>query len=342
MRSDTSQHAVYLSFNFAAAVCIVLINKAIFSRINFGFSTTLTLAHYVLNIAGLEALRLCGAFELRPLPLNTSTAVLTVVVGAAPAINNLALKLNDVGFYTTCKLLVTPCIVVLELALFSKRVSLVRALCLAGVCAGVGAASVSDFSLNLPGLLASLGWARLAAALPESRESRPRLAHGMSQVPIAAAYKVLWSRVAKGEAGGEPWHTLALMRAVLPWSTLVIGAMVPLVDPPGLLQCEPARRGDEQGRRGAALSLLGPLPCRYEWTVERAALLGASSVGAFLVNWSGFLVMGACSALTHTILGQPRLLPPPPSPDSSPCLLAPSPSQSQTSDLPARAPGLAH
>ena len=165
MRSDTSQHAVYLSFNFAAAVCIVLINKAVFSRINFGFSTTLTLAHYVLNIAGLEALRLCGAFELRPLPLNTSTAVLTVVVGAAPAINNLALKLNDVGFYTTCKLLVTPCIVVLELALFSKRVSLVRALCLAGVCAGVGAASVSDFSLNLPGLLASLGWARLAAAL---------------------------------------------------------------------------------------------------------------------------------------------------------------------------------
>mmetsp|Transcript_32450 Transcript_32450/g.105001 ORF Transcript_32450/g.105001 Transcript_32450/m.105001 type:complete len:127 (+) Transcript_32450:609-989(+) len=107
----------------------------------------------------------------------------------------------------------------------------------------------------------------------------------MSQVPIAAAYKVLWSRVAKGEAGGEPWHTLALMRAVLPWSTLVIGAMVPLVDPPGLLQ--------------------------YEWTVERAALLGASSAGAFLVNWSGFLVMGACSALTHTILGQPRLLPPP-------------------------------
>jgi len=255
MRSDTSQHAVYLSFNFAAAVCIVLINKAVFSRINFGFSTTLTLAHYVLNIAGLEALRLCGAFELRPLPLNTSTAVLTVVVGAAPAINNLALKLNDVGFYTTCKLLVTPCIVMLELALFSKRVSLVRALCLAGVCAGVGAASVSDFSLNLPGLLASLGW-----------------------VPIAAAYKVLWSRVAKGEAGGEPWHTLALMRAVLPWSTLVIGAMVPLVDPPGLLQ--------------------------YEWTVERAALLGASSAGAFLVNWSGFLVMGACSALTHTILGQ--------------------------------------
>ncbi|EOD13276.1 hypothetical protein EMIHUDRAFT_119914, partial [Emiliania huxleyi CCMP1516] len=250
MRSDTSQHAVYLSFNFAAAVCIVLINKAVFSRINFGFSTTLTLAHYVLNIAGLEALRLCGAFELRPLPLNTSTAVLTVVVGAAPAINNLALKLNDVGFYTTCKLLVTPCIVVLELALFSKRVSLVRGLCLAGVCAGVGAASVSDFSLNLPGLLASLGWARLAAALA-------------ARVPIAAAYKVLWSRVAKGEAGGEPWHTLALMRAVLPWSTLVIGAMVPLVDPPGLLQ--------------------------YEWTVERAALLGASSAGAFLVNWSGFL-----------------------------------------------------
>jgi hypothetical protein len=34
------------------------------------------------------------------------------------------------------------------------------------------------------------------------------------------------------------------------------------------------------------------------------ALVLLSGVAAFFVNWSGFLVMGACSALTHTVLGQ--------------------------------------
>ena len=33
-------------------------------------------------------------------------------------------------------------------------------------------------------------------------------------------------------------------------------------------------------------------------------LVALSGVAAFFVNWSGFLVMGACSALSHTILGQ--------------------------------------
>ena len=182
--------------------------------------------------------------------------MLAIVVGAAPAINNLSLKLNDVGFYTTCKLLVTPCIVAMEWSFYGKGMTARRALALMGVCAGVGIASINDVSLNLSGALASLVW-----------------------VPIAATYKVLWSSVAKGAPGeGPPWHTLALMRAVLPWSTIVILVLVPLIDPPGLLE--------------------------YEWSLRALMLLSASSIGAFFVNWSGFLVMGACSALTHTILGQ--------------------------------------
>ena len=68
------------------------------------------------------------------------------------------------------------------------------------------------------------------------------------------------------------------MRAVLPWSTLIILALVPLIDPPGLVT--------------------------FKWSPKAVLLLTASSVGAFFVNWSGFLVMGSCSALTHTILGQ--------------------------------------
>ena len=82
-----------------------------------------------------------------------------------------------------------------------------RALALGCVCLGVGAAVVNDLSISAGGFLASLCW-----------------------VPVAALYKVLWSRVAKEEA----WHTLALMRRVLPLSTGILLALMPLIDPPGL------------------------------------------------------------------------------------------------------------
>ena len=82
--------------------------------------------------------------------------------------------------------------------------------------------------------------------------------------------QVLWSRVAKEEG----WHTLALMRRVLPLSTIFLLALVPVIDPPGLAD--------------------------FHWTPYRAAMVALTGLVAFFVNWSGFLVMGACSALAHT------------------------------------------
>ena len=74
----------------------------------------------------------------------------------------------------------------------------------------------------------------------------------------------------------EGWNTLALMRRVLPLATLFMAGLVPLVDPPGLTS--------------------------YEYTPRACSVLALSGVAAFFVNWSGFLVLGACSALTHTVL----------------------------------------
>ena len=42
MSSQTAQHALYLAFNFASAVGIVLVNKACFSSMKFSFTTMLT------------------------------------------------------------------------------------------------------------------------------------------------------------------------------------------------------------------------------------------------------------------------------------------------------------
>eukprot|EP00976_Prorocentrum_cordatum_P076582 1182368-Prorocentrum_minimum.AAC.1 len=95
-------------------------------------------------------------------------------------------------------------------------------------------------------------------------------------IPIATAYKVLWAEAQKVDG----WSTMPLMHVSLPWASLVTASMVPVLDPPGLLD----------------LSL----------TANAACLILASGFAAFLVNWSGFLVIGCCSPLTHQVLGQAK------------------------------------
>ena len=93
-------------------------------------------------------------------------------------------------------------------------------------------------------------------------------------VPLAAAYKVQWGRVKNKYS----CSTLQLMHAVLPYALLVQIVISPIVDPPGLMN--------------------------FEWTPEAMFWIGLSGVCAFLVNFSGFLVMGNVGALAHVLLGQ--------------------------------------
>lgn len=94
-------------------------------------------------------------------------------------------------------------------------------------------------------------------------------------VPLAATYKVQWGRVRKQL---NNCSTLALMHAVLPYAIVVQLCISPLVDPPGILQ--------------------------YQWTAPAVFWIGLSGIAAFLVNFSGFLVMGNLGALAHVLLGQ--------------------------------------
>ena len=89
-----------------------------------------------------------------------------------------------------------------------------------------------------------------------------------------AGYKVQWGRVQKQYSCSTP----ALMHAVLPYAVVVQTMISPLVDPRGLLQ--------------------------FQWTPEAVFWIVLSGVAAFLVNLSGFLVMGHAGALTHVLLGQ--------------------------------------
>ena len=92
--------ALYLGFNFASSVIIIFINKSLFSGgLRFEFTCALTVLHYGVNLVGLELLRLCGAYEARASPLTPRLLALSAVVGFAPALNNVSLKHNGLGFY---------------------------------------------------------------------------------------------------------------------------------------------------------------------------------------------------------------------------------------------------
>ena len=99
---------------------------------------------------------------------------------------------------------------------------------------------------------------------------------GTAWIPLAAIYKVNWSVVEREEGIA----TLPLMYQLMPYSTIALALFVPLVDPPGV--------------------------AAFDFNLYSVTMLLLSGIGAFLVNWSGFLVLGACSPLTHILLGQAK------------------------------------
>ena len=93
------------------------------SGLQFKFSCLLTAMHYMVTTVGLELLRLGGAYEHRASPITPRLLMLVLLVGSAPAVNNLSLRYNNLGFYQVNKLLVTPCIVTMEWVCFGITVS---------------------------------------------------------------------------------------------------------------------------------------------------------------------------------------------------------------------------
>lgn len=252
--SSFSQQVASLGFNFVSAIAVTLINKVCFARVSFGFPVALCSVHYAFTMLGLEILRRAGMFEAmatQPSIRDPQYCVMVVVMGVVTGINNLSLLLNSVVFYQIFKLLSTPAIVGLEYALDGTLPSYTRRFWLAMVCVGVLATGKQDLQFSLAGTVAAAVW-----------------------VPLAAVYKVQWSRLLRQYDSGTP----AMLYAILPGAAAVQLLMVPVMDPPGLLE--------------------------FEWTVEGVFWISMSGVAAFLVNLSGFLVLGNVSAIGHTLLGQ--------------------------------------
>ncbi|XP_073010189.1 nucleotide-sugar uncharacterized transporter 2 [Typha latifolia] len=245
---------VAMTFNFAVAVGIIMANKVVMGQVGFNYPVALSLIHYA---AAWFLMAIFRAFSLLPAsPPSKSTPfsslfLLGAVMSLSTGLANISLKHNSVGFYQMAKIAVTPTIVLAEFTFFRKKVSLQKVITLAIVSLGVAVATVTDLEFNFFGACVALAW-----ILP------------------SAVNKILWSSM---QQTGN-WTALALMWKTTPITIFFFMALMPLLDPPGILS--------------------------FNWNLNNTAAIIISALFGFLLQWSGALALGATSATSHVVLGQ--------------------------------------
>ncbi|TXG68013.1 hypothetical protein EZV62_009288 [Acer yangbiense] len=245
---------VAMTFNFLVSVGIILTNKFVMGQVGFNFPIFLTLIHY--SVAWI-LLALFKALSLLPVSPPSKTTpfsslfALGVVMSFATGLANTSLKHNSVGFYQMIKIAVTPTIVLAEFILFSKTISCKKVLALVVVSAGVAVATVTDLEFNLFGACIAIAW-----------------------IVPSAINKILWSNLQQH----ANWTALALMWKTTPVTVFFLLALMPWLDPPGVLL--------------------------FKWNINNSSTILISALLGFLLQWSGALALGATSATSHVVLGQ--------------------------------------
>ncbi|KAJ4830668.1 hypothetical protein Tsubulata_038779 [Turnera subulata] len=245
---------VAMTFNFMVAVGIILTNKLVMGKVGFNYPIFLTLIHYTTAWILLVLLRIFSMLPISPPSKTTpftSLFSLGVVMSFASGLANASLKHNSVGFYQMAKIAVTPTIVLAEFILFRKTISYKKILALAAVSAGVGVATVTDLEFNFFGACIAIAW-----------------------IIPSGINKILWSNLQKQ----ANWTALALMWKTTPVTILFLLALMPWLDPPGVLL--------------------------FKWDISNASAIFISALLGFLLQFSGALALGATSATSHVVLGQ--------------------------------------
>ncbi|KAG2437181.1 hypothetical protein HXX76_005845 [Chlamydomonas incerta] len=138
--------------NVSTSVVTIFVIKALMSVYRFKYATTVSGLHFVCCAWAVWGLERAGIAEQADMPLRSSLLFATVgalSIGTA----NLSLLLNSVGFYQIAKLLMSPFVAAVEMLWLKKRFPPSVLACIVVVLAGVGIVTVSDVSVQLPGLV---------------------------------------------------------------------------------------------------------------------------------------------------------------------------------------------
>ena len=277
---DTARAALFLGFNFISTVALIQCNKYVFTKAHFGFPAVLSNVHYVTSWGCLALLKrlspaLVPTLEVgRPLHTDRDFLAMCVLIGSVTPLNNMSLRAAEsLGHLTRHCCCSTAWRVTRDSPFITRRQLNPIAWYQTAKLAVTPVVVAIEYGLD--GVVPS---ATRAACLvlvclfvvkmrgEPAAGGAPQSAAGLIcvaiWVPLAAAYKVQFGRLRRklGKCS-----TLALMHALFPYALVVQTVLSPLVDPPGLFQ--------------------------YEWRPSALFAVAASGLGAFLVNYSGFLVV---------------------------------------------------
>ncbi|XP_024029812.1 nucleotide-sugar uncharacterized transporter 2 [Morus notabilis] len=231
-----------MTFNFMVAVGIILANKLVMGRVGFNFPIFLTLIHYTtawILLAIFKALAILPVSPPSKATPSSSLFSLGAVMAFASGLANTSLKHNSVGFYQMAKIAVTPTIVFAEFILFKKTIPFKKVLSLVVVSAGVAIATVTDLEFNLFGAIIAIAW-----------------------IIPSGVNKILWSNLQQS----DNWTALALMWKTTPITIFFLVALMPWLDPPGILS--------------------------FKWDIHNSTVILISALLGFLLQWSGALALG--------------------------------------------------
>ena len=259
-----------LALSVTSSVSIVIVNKYLISTLGFPYVTCLTATHMAVTAVALRvAARAFKFFE--PKPIEKKALVrFAALNGVSVAFLNLSLGFNSVGFYQMTKLAIIPCTVFIQTAFYAKRFSREVKTSLAVLLLGVAVATVTDVRLNFLGAVVSL----LAVA--------------------TTCVSQIWTNTMQREHAVD---STQLLHAASPYMAAILAAIALPLDV-GLNGG--GRASSSSTTNNAYTSESGANGSSSRIVVVVAA---ATCVIAVAVNFSTFLVIGKCDAVTYQVLG---------------------------------------
>ena len=252
-----------LALSVSSSVSIVIVNKYLISTLGFPYVTCLTATHMAVTAVALR-----GAARLKflePKPIERRALVkFAALNGVSVAFLNLSLGFNSVGFYQMTKLAIIPCTVGIQQAFYAKRFSREVKASLATLLLGVAVATVTDVRLNALGALVSL----LAVA--------------------TTCVSQIWTNTMQKEHGVD---STQLLHAASPYMSAILAVVA--------LPLDVGLNGDGAASSGGGDAASAPDAS----ALFVAAVAAATCAIAVAVNFSTFLVIGKCDAVTYQVLG---------------------------------------
>lgn len=152
--------AVYMSLWFSLSCSIAIVNKFIFSSVQFTFPVTLTAYHMLAQaVMAPLAAKCIPSFQLQNLSrsqFRKNILPVAAILSFEVCFNNLGLRYIPVSFVQTVRSLTPLCAALVSVVVLRKRLTGPASLTLIPICAGVGLSTVEEVSFHAGGFCATI------------------------------------------------------------------------------------------------------------------------------------------------------------------------------------------